>query len=474
MPISHPIARASQLSFPLLLTICAAHSPAEEASPVPQHAPTAGSTSNGASEGVSQAPSPATAAGRTVEDSSKLAVGPVLGHIDATTAHVWMRASSEGPVTLILTGPTGQRTFEADATAASDHCVVWTLDKLTPDTPYTYATQVGDGPLRTSRHQHFTTAPDPTEPSIQRLAFGSCASSDPSSVWSTIALRAPDGLVLMGDTPYIDTTDLEAARAKHRRFLEIPGLARLALDTPIWATWDDHDFGGNDTNGSLPGKEHTRRAFVEHRALASYGHDDEGIYTSFRRGGLEVFLLDTRYFAGLEPMGPDDDRSSLLGTRQRQWLEQGLRTSTAPFKLLACGMIWDDKQNTESDDWGTYSHEREHIERFLGEHSIAGVVLLGGDIHVSRHLSYPESKERVGYTLDQLIVSPLHDRVIPSLDVPHPALLWSSQTPRTFLTLEADTTTTPPRLTAHWIQDTGHSDGTTLRTVSWTLEDLTR
>ena len=37
----------------------------------------------------------------------------------------------------------------------------------------------------------------------------------------------------------------------------------------------------------------------------------------------------------------------------------GLRIA---FKLLACGMIWDDKKNGESDDWGTYMHERQALQ----------------------------------------------------------------------------------------------------------------
>ena len=63
------------------------------------------------------------------------------------------------------------------------------------------------------------------------------------------------------------------------------------------------------------------------------------------------------------------------------------------------------------------SEERQTVCAEIGdsENKIGGVVLVGGDIHVSRHLEYP-MKERMGYDLHQFSISPLHDRVIPSLN----------------------------------------------------------
>jgi alkaline phosphatase D len=51
-------------------------------------------------------------------------------------------------------------------------------------------------------------------------------------------------------------------------------------------------------------------------------------------------------------------------------------------------MIWDDKENFESDDWGSYTHERAELFDFIGRENISGVLLIGGDIHCSRLLKY--------------------------------------------------------------------------------------
>lgn len=401
-------------------------------------------------------------------------VGPYLGHVDDDSAFVWMRAPCAGDFLLEIDDSTRVETFEASAAPENDLCLTWEVQGLEADGLYRYKVTGPDGFFTSGPSFVFHTAPLPGAPARTRLAFGSCASSEASSVWATIAQNGVDGLVLLGDTPYLDTRDLNEARAKHRGFLEVPELAALGRHTPLWGTWDDHDFGGNDVDGRMEGKERTRQAFVEYRALDGFGEQGEGIYSSFRRGPIEVFLIDARWFARTARIAEGDERWTLLGDRQWAWLERGLRASTATFKVLATGMIWDDKQNSESDDWGAFPHERERLERFLGEAGISGVILMGGDIHVSRHLSYPSTAERVGYALDQLIVSPLHERTIPSLNVEHPDLVWSAVEPRVFLTLDADTTGDEATLTARWIQDTGVGLGRELYRVDWTGEDLAR
>ncbi|WP_455359546.1 alkaline phosphatase D family protein [Streptomyces sp. SYSU K21746] len=214
----------------------------------------------------------------------------------------------------------------------------------------------------------------------------------------------------------------------------------------------------------------------DHRANATFGHspdgrllttrgDGQGIYTSFRRGPIEVFLLDPRWFSRTEPSWADPSKPTCLGTVQWDWLRERLSSSTAPFKALASGMIWDDKQNSESDDWGTYAHEREAIFDFIDAERIPGCFLIGGDIHVSRALNYGP---RVGYDLWQFIVSPLHGSTIPGLNVPSPHLVHSAVEPHVFLKLVADTTVSSPTLTASWINRAGRR----LFEVSRTAADM--
>jgi hypothetical protein len=116
------------------------------------------------------------------------------------------------------------------------------------------------------------------------------------------------------------------------------------------------------------------------------------------------------------------------------------------------GAIWQDKRNFETDDMFTYWYERDALLDFIKREKIAGVVLHGGDIHVSRYLMHPQ---RVGYDLHDFIVSPGHMSIIPSLNVYHPELEWSLVEGRQFITLDADPTLADPTLTASFRQPGG-------------------
>lgn len=396
-----------------------------------------------------------TAAEKKDSAAEQQSIGPLLGHVDTSKAIVWYRAAAPGDYELRVThsDKNEPQSLTAKATAEHDLCVTWTVEKLQPGQEYQAAVYApGAATPLSVKPAVIRPVPAHDQPARVAICCGSCASSDKFfDVWDRMATVGADAIVLLGDTPYINKTDLLSNRAAHRKFIGIPNLAELVRTRPLWATWDDHDFGGNDTDGKQMEKvkPQLRQAFCEYRGLQSYGDGTEGIYTSFRYGPLEMFLLDPRYFSQCEPSPVDPKLPTCLGKKQWEWLLAGLAHSTAPFKIIASGQIWDDKKNKEKDDWETYASEREALYDYLGKHKITGVVLLSGDIHVSRRLRYP-LKDRVGYDLEQWIVSPLHDQIIPSLNVPHPALLWGEAIPNVFLQIIADTTTATPTLTGNW------------------------
>lgn len=290
--------------------------------------------------------------------------------------------------------------------------------------------------------------PAPARPTV--LAVGSCASDLKFAVqpiWEVIAAARPDAVVLLGDTPYIDSTDLDVQRARYRAFYARKDIATLRAKVPFYCTWDDHDFGRDGADGTLPEKANARRAFIETHPEQACGLDGEGVFQRFRHGPVEVFLLDTRWFVHTEP-SPCGEGPTVLGRKQWDWLCAGLRASTAPFKVLACGMVWNDAvRPLKTDYWGAFPAERAALFAFLGEADIAGVVLLSGDIHRSRVLRHA-TREAVGYELTELITSPLAQSVIASADAPHPGLVWDVGVEHTCLVLEASDTV----LTARFLQ----------------------
>jgi alkaline phosphatase D len=373
------------------------------------------------------------------DTTRELVCGPFIGHVEATHARVWARFRVPGTYQLSVAG--NRRPVQATACTDHDLCVVWDLEDLRPDQKYSYAISSETGAvLAGGADYYFRTAKQHDADMDLRLFFGSCALEDEgtAAVWQQAARQRVDVTVLLGDTPYIDSADLDIQRRRYAQFASVAEMAQLFRSTPWYGTWDDHDFGLGDGDGRLVGKQRSRQAFMEYHANPSYGEDDRGIYTSFRRGPVEVFLLDTRYFAATEPSPFVLHHASLLGRAQWDWLRAGLKRSTAPVKVLACGMIWNAATRPNKlDQWGSYAHEREALFRFIGEEKVDGVLLVGGDIHRSRVLRH-DTKAWAGYDIYELISSPLHAKVVASANAPHPRLVKDMGNPNSFMLLEVE------------------------------------
>lgn len=385
-------------------------------------------------------------------------IGPLIGHTDTNSTIIWARINSEGQYTLELKKISDKKwkKFNAESQKVNDYCVKWHVVELESSTYYNYRIKKGKLIVDEGDNLHFKTAPATGSKSRVSIAFGSGSSyaKGTSEVWNRIGKSNVDGVVLLGDTPYIDATELSTQREKYMEFSNFSAFKNLTQSIPFWGTWDDHDFAYNDSDGTAKGKENSLKVFKEYRPNASFGDGNEGIYTKFSYGATEVFILDTRWWSWTTSSYADSTKKTLLGKTQWEWLKKSLIESKATFKLIACGMIWDDKENGEKDDWGSYMHERDALFQFIGDQKISGVVLIGGDIHVSRVLRY-NTEEQIGYPLYQFITSPLHQKTIKSLNVPHPNLIRDAVIPHTFMKITADETVEPATLRAEFIDKNG-------------------
>lgn len=402
-------------------------------------------------------------------------VGPYLGSVTSHEAHFLFRPGPrEQLLKLVVTGEkSGEEvSVVADSLAENDYVAKFKVSGLREGASYRYRIESGGTPakvLAEGDDLKFRTVDADRATPVTAVLLSCVNQKDTAAVWREIGTLQPDILCLSGDTPYIDTSDLAAVRAKHRAFLQEAPLAKIGKGTSVVGTWDDHDFGRNNGNGlSLgEGAKATRKGFVEYRAHAHFGTDDNGIYHKSDLGVIEIFHLDPRTFSQLGPSPVDPKQTTCFGKTQWEWLRKSLKESQAPFKVLSMGAIWQDKKNGETDDMFTYWYERDALLDFIRDEGIGGVILHGGDIHVSRYLRHPK---RVGYDLHDFIVSPGHLSVIPSLNVYHPSLEWSLVEGQQFLTLEADPTLEDPELTATFRQPGGKVN----HVVRLKLSDLQR
>ena len=401
---------------------------------------------------------------------SSLTSGPAIGCLEETGLCVTARADGEVPLELRVLDGSGAAVWSESRVADADQdlCVHWQVTGLQSGTDYDYLVLDGEGAALASGSFLTQSPPDSRVPTT--IAFASCAREDDGSaeVWTRMRLRGVDALVLLGDTPYIDTTDLTRQRTRYREFAAVPSFAELVRGTPVRSTWDDHDFGANDTDGRLEGKENSRRAFREHRP-----HDmpeqQQGIHQSFRVGDIEVFLLDTRWYARTEGSAFDPERPGLLGAEQWGWLERELTASTAVFKVIASGMIFNDAvRPNKTDHWGAYPHEQQGLYELIGRLGLEGVVLVGGDVHRHRIVRHLDSKAAVGYELVEFISSPVHDQIIAAANAPHPGLVLDIGTGNIYLELECETSGETPVLISRYVD----SSGRTLDVRRWPLTGM--
>ena len=388
-------------------------------------------------------------------------VGPMIGHVSSRSAKIWARLpapESIGRCRLIIRDELGADVskWRAQAKGASDWCVEWNVTGLRPGRSYSYRIRQDGNLIFGGSSLTFSTPLEPREPAAVRIGFGSCANEDAGTaeLMREVISSETDAMVLLGDTPYIDSTDLAVQRKRHREFLLADGIREVARVMPLYGTWDDHDFGGSNVDGTLQGKNASRQAFEEYRANPSYGDALDGIYTSFRRGPVEVFLLDTRYFANTEksPLAPD--APSMLGAAQWKWLSERLLASTAAVKVLACGAVWYDLPEGKPDCWARYSGERDALFQWLGDNGITGVVLVSGDVHQSRVVEHP-TEQAAGYSIVEFVSSPMHHHTEPKANTPHSGLIVHMDEPNIFLQLEVDTESDAGTIVGRFINKAG-------------------
>src|SRR5262245_11808909 len=104
----------------------------------------------------------------------------------------------------------------------------------------------------------------PAAEPLRRIAFGSGASQEkPQPIWDAVVAARPDVFLLLGDVIYGDTDNAEVLKAKYAQLGAVPGFQKLLQACPVYATWDDHDYGTPDAGADFPGKAGSQKVFLD-------------------------------------------------------------------------------------------------------------------------------------------------------------------------------------------------------------------
>ncbi|MGB0455134.1 MAG: alkaline phosphatase D family protein [Bacteriovoracaceae bacterium] len=253
-----------------------------------------------------------------------------------------------------------------------------------------------------------------------KFAVASCMSDEyPEAqeiMWNGVLKSNPEAIFLIGDNVYADRVKGEAIRegvgeatlweryADHRNLLSVFFSSKLI---PIYAVWDDHDYGIN--NGD--------RYFV-HKAEAHFVFDSfysqksntllkeaHGVGSHLKIRGQNFYFLDNRSFRD-----PAEDKSGgHFGDEQEKWLFSSLKKNRETSWLISGDQFFGAYHRFES-------YEGQHgksFDNFLSniKKTKRRVFFLSGDRHSSELMKI--EKEKLGFETYELTTSPIHSKVYP-------------------------------------------------------------
>lgn len=377
------------------------------------------------------------------DGAATLRSGPMLGWSEITGTIVWLQTSAPAAAQVRYWkagAPEGARLSPVVETGpARDHIARFILSGLEFGSEYEYEIYLDGARIALPETPRFRTQPMwrwRTDPPVFKVAVGSCAYiNDPPfdrpgtpygggmEIFEAIAGEKPELMLWIGDNIYYREADWETEAGMRRRQAHnraLPELRRLLASTHNYATWDDHDYGPNDSDRTYPLREVSLEVFRDYWPARTAGHGDtKGVFQKFTWGDVDFFLMDDRYHRSPNDM-PRGPGKTMWGEAQLQWLMESLASSSAPFKIVVNGnqVLNDAGEGEALPSFSDYAR----LMDFLAAERIPGVVFVSGD----RHHGILMKAEREGlYPLYDLTTSPLtagvskaregtsHPRVVP-------------------------------------------------------------
>ena len=295
-------------------------------------------------------------------------------------------------------------------------------DQVIPGKKYKYEVYINNYKIERNYAMEFQTQELwkwRTDPPDVKFIIGSCSYiNEPEfdrpgkpygsnfEIFNSINKKNPDFMLWLGDNTYLREPDWNSRTGFIKRYSHtraFPELQPLLASTHHYATWDDHDYGPNNSDGSFWLKETASEIFKLFWGNPNYNVTGKGGITGFFQwSDLDFFLLDNRYHrtANNNLTG----NRQMLGKDQIDWLINALSFSQASFKFIAVGgqVI---SNGAVYENYATYPDERKYLLDKIREAKIEGVIFLDGDRHHSILSKMQETKN----------VYPLYDLTCSSL-----------------------------------------------------------
>ena len=337
------------------------------------------------------------------------------GVTDTSASVVCQTTSSSNNVTLVVSSSPGlgSPVYSSPAVSTDANRIARFDDVsgLSPNTVYYYGIKV-NGTLDTALNDsdngsnpytgRFTTMPTRGSAHSFKVTLGSCLRTGDvanEDVFDTMKNENPLFWMSTGDFHYGDVRGYDPAdfRGEYLSRLISGGngtkLASLSRRTAFVYTWDDHDFGPDDSHGAGVTNSYKQAAHEVYRQLvpahdfglagdSSYVAGYEPIAHAFTVGRVRFIVCDLRS----ESTPGDTSNDTLLGTRQKEWFKQELLKANGrhAFIVWVSSVPWNGGAKSSSSDgdrWQYFPEERRELADFIHEHQINGLLVASGDMH---------------------------------------------------------------------------------------------
>jgi phosphodiesterase/alkaline phosphatase D-like protein len=243
-----------------------------------------------------------------------------------------------------------------------------------------------------------------TKKKMPKIAIASCMhdffKSASKVMWEKLHSHNPDLTFLIGDTCYADQKSDGTALGFWNRYVDTRnqiGIFRHQNLTPILASWDDHDFGQNNGDGSFGEKKFMLDLFS---AFWLWPEEENyrremGVFQEFSAFGQKFYMMDCRYFRSKETHYGDQQEDMLYDSLDKHDQPSWLMNGSQFFGGYAKGEAY---ENTHNASFKVFCQQLSRVK--------APVCFVSGDVHFSELMEI--EREVLGYQTFELTSSSIH------------------------------------------------------------------
>lgn len=361
--------------------------------------------------------------------------GPVVGAVTDAGARFTLQLNAEVPVSLELSTSADFnakpiKSSTATARKGDRYFVTLSVSWLAPSTRYYIRPVVNGKPLK-APVTSFKTFPKRGTDAEYAFTFGSCTRYDknmrPSNVFKLMEGDNPLFFLHIGDWDYPDYelssrfTDHDSmiAKAYERKYRTGAGLDTFLQTTAVDYVYDDHDYIGNNSDGSGRTRENAIAGYQKYFPHYTLPNAQGGIWHKFTAGNVDIFMLDVRSARSVDTNAyqrkngayiwkAKPGQSMLRAVRkgkedQYAWLLRELKASKARWKFVMSGVNWNPAMRRQlplalaqanatksssvlrkiSDTWLGFTEEQDSIIAYIKRQKIANVIVCSGDVHTA-------------------------------------------------------------------------------------------